>query len=85
VLVTVAGFFSRTRGQPGPHSRGFGLAMVFVLLTWRWNDAASSLPRSEGERNIVRSLVRLAIVALLILVSYAYLVGMGVTDSADLI
>jgi amino acid transporter len=59
----------------------FGLAMVFVLLTYGgWNDAAYlSAEIKHGSRNIVRSLMAgLAIVAVLyILVSYAYFVGMG--------
>ncbi len=87
VLVTVAGFFF-AHPEPGAtaplSSQGaFGLAMVFVLLTYGgWNDAAYiSAEIKDGERNIVRSLlIGLAIVAALyILVSYAYLVGMGMT------
>ena len=87
VLVTVAGFFF-AHPEPGASvplsSHGaFGLAMVFVLLTYGgWNDAAYiSAEIKDGERNIVRSLMYgLGIVAALyILVSYAYLVGMGMT------
>ncbi len=59
----------------------FGLAMVFVLLTYGgWNDAAYlSAEIKDGHRNIALSLILgLAIVAALyILVSYAYLAGLG--------
>ena len=61
--------------------RAFGLAMVFVLLTYGgWNDAAYlSAEIRDGHRNIARSMILgLAIVALLyIFVSYAYYVGLG--------
>jgi APA family basic amino acid/polyamine antiporter len=86
VLVTVAGlFFGNPDAAPAvtqaPQQGAFGLAMVFVLLTYGgWNDAAYlSAEIKDGKRNIVRSLMYgLAIVAgLYILVSYAYLTGMG--------
>jgi APA family basic amino acid/polyamine antiporter len=85
VLVTIAGFFfahpEPAAAAPASSQGAFGLAMVFVLLTYGgWNDAAYiSAEIKHPERNIVRSLMYgLAIVAVLyILVSYAYLVGMG--------
>ena len=88
VLVTVAGLFfahpepAAQLGIAASSSQGaFGLAMVFVLLTYGgWNDAAYiSAEIKDGERNISRSMLYgLAIVAALyILVSYAYLAGMG--------
>jgi amino acid transporter len=90
VLVTVAGFFF-AEPQPGAAVSGssqgaFGLAMVFVLLTYGgWNDAAYiSAEIKDGQRNIVRSLMYgLAIVAALyILVSFAYLFGLGMAGLA---
>jgi len=87
VLVIVAGLIVAPTAPTGtlsavPASQGaFGLAMVFVLLTYGgWNDAAYlSAEIKDGHRNIARSLMLgLAIVAALyILVSYAYYVGLG--------
>ncbi|MBI4291447.1 MAG: APC family permease [Betaproteobacteria bacterium] len=88
-LVVIAGLFlvpsapaqTQIPGAPGSPQAAFGLAMVFVLLTYGgWNDAAYlSAEIKDGNRNIVRSLMAgLAIVACLyILVSYAYVVGLG--------
>ncbi len=86
VLVTVVGFaFSAPEAAPvaaQASSQGaFGLAMVFVLLTYGgWNDAAYlSAEIKDGQRNIVRSMMYgLGIVAVLyVLVSFAYLNGLG--------
>ena len=87
VLVIVAGLIvapstaPSTLAAPASTQGAFGLAMVFVLLTYGgWNDAAYlSAEIKDGQRNIVRSLVLgLSIVAALyILVSYAYFVGLG--------
>lgn len=87
VLVVVAGLLAEpsapsaaAAGAASPQA-AFGLAMVFVLLTYGgWNDAAYlSAEIRDGHRNIARSLVLgLAIVSVLyILVSYAYLAGLG--------
>ena len=90
VLVIVAGFFfsspdaqaTAPLAQSGS-AGAFGLAMVFVLLTYGgWNDAAYlSAEIKNGHRNIVRSMIwGLSIVAALyILVSLAYLAGLGMT------
>ena len=63
-----------------------GLAMVFVLLTYGgWNDAAYlSAEIKDGQRNIARSLlIGLGIVtALYLLVSLAYLSGLGMAGMA---
>jgi amino acid transporter len=63
-----------------------GLAMVFVLLTYGgWNDAAYlSAEIKDGQRNIARSLlIGLGIVtALYLLVSLAYLSGLGLAGMA---
>jgi amino acid transporter len=86
VLIVLAGFFFADAPPAGPLASAspqgaFGLAMVFVLLTYGgWNDAAYlSAEIRDGERNIVRSLMYgLAVVAALyILVSLAYLSGLG--------
>ncbi len=87
VLVIVSGLMiapaAPAAAPPAaPSSQGaFGLAMVFVLLTYGgWNDAAYlSAEIRDGHRNIARSLLLgLAVVATLyILVSYAYYAGLG--------
>jgi APA family basic amino acid/polyamine antiporter len=88
VLIAAAGFFfarpdaAAAAASAPPSSTGaFGLAMVFVLLTYGgWNDAAYlSAEIKDGGRNIVRSLMwGLGIVAALyLLVSWAYLTGLG--------
>ena len=87
VLVIVAGLIvlpsapADTAPASEPLRGAFGLAMVFVLLTYGgWNDAAYlSAEIRDGHRNIARSLIiGLVIVATLyILVSYAYYVGLG--------
>jgi amino acid transporter len=90
VLIAAAGFFfagpdaAPTEAAPAAASGGaFGLAMVFVLLTYGgWNDAAYlSAEIKDGGRNIVRSLLwGLGIVAVLyLLVSLAYLKGLGMS------
>ena len=85
VLVTVVGFASTAPPDPvgavsGPQG-AFGLAMVFVLLTYGgWNDAAYlSAEIKDGKRNIVRALMYgLGIVAVLyIMVGFAYIHGLG--------
>jgi len=87
VLVVIAGLFlvpaapAQTSITAASPQAAFGLAMVFVLLTYGgWNDAAYlSAEIKDGRRNIVRSLMAgLGIVACLyILVSYAYYAGLG--------
>ncbi len=87
VLVIVAGFMVTAPEPPTVVAQAstqgaFGLAMVFVLLTYGgWNDAAYlSAEIKDGKRNIVRSLTYgLTIVAVLyLLVSFAYLNGLGI-------
>jgi amino acid transporter len=88
VLVIVAGLIVAPSAPVeasmavSPRTGGaFGLAMVFVLLTYGgWNDAAYlSAEIKDGHRNIARSMILgLSIVAALyILVSYAYYAGLG--------
>lgn len=97
VAVIIAGFFfarpdvvpaaaAAAPAAGGPDLGMMGLAMVFVLLTYGgWNDAAYlSAEIKDGQRNIARSLFwGLGIVtALYILVSFAYLTGLGMAGMA---
>lgn len=64
----------------------FGLAMVFVLLTYGgWNEAAYiSAELKDGQRNMVKALVSsiLVITALYLLVNWAYWKGLGLAGMA---
>ena len=91
VLVMVVGFAFPAPVVPQVEAQAasqgaFGLAMVFVLLTYGgWNDAAYlSAEIKDGRRNIVRSLMYgLGIVAgLYILVGFAYINGLGMAGLA---
>ena len=68
-------------GQPA-----FGLAMVFVLLTYGgWNEAAYiSAEIKQGRRNMLRALVAsmFIVTALYLLVNLAYLNGLGTAGMA---
>lgn len=65
----------------------FGLAMVFVLLTYGgWNEAAYiSAELKDGRHNMVRALVLsiLVITLLYLLVNWAYWIGLGVEGMRD--
>ena len=67
--------------------QGFGLMMVFVLLTYGgWNEAAYASAEIRGPRgSIVRALVWgiVAITALYLLVNVAYLRGLGLSGMAE--
>ena len=69
-----------------PSLAGFGMAMVFVLLTYGgWNEAAYlSAELQNATRNMVRALVGsvLAITALYLLVVWAYWQGLGLAGMA---
>ena len=71
---------------PG-QTQGFGLMMVFVLLTYGgWNEAAYASAEIRGPRgSIVRALVWgiVAITALYLLVNVAYLRGLGLAGMAE--
>jgi len=96
VAIIIAGFFFATpevvpagtevAKSAAPELGMVGLAMVFVLLTYGgWNDAAYlSAEIKDGQRNIARSLlIGLGIVtALYLLVSLAYLSGLGMAAMA---
>jgi amino acid transporter len=65
---------------PAPSLSAFGLAMVFVLLTYGgWNEAAYISSEMRRQRDIVRALVVsiLVITVLYLLVNWAYLRGLG--------
>ncbi|MDF2465190.1 MAG: putative amino acid permease [Ramlibacter sp.] len=70
----------------GPRLSAFGMAMVFVLLTYGgWNEAAYiSAEIKDGPRNMVRALVIsiLAITSLYLLVTWAYWYGLGLEGMA---
>ncbi len=91
-IVGTAGylFFSGTNVNPVqpasanssmPFSSSFGLAMVFVLLTFGgWNEAAYiSAELKDGHRNMVKALVfSIAVItSLYLLVTWAYWEGLG--------
>jgi APA family basic amino acid/polyamine antiporter len=96
MLVVVAGLVVMFGGEgapaapaaaAGPASAGaFGLAMVFVLLSYGgWNEAAYlSAEIHDRRRNIVRSLVLSIgiIAALYLLVNWAYWQGLGIAGMA---
>lgn len=77
-----------TAAAPAAASPGigaFGLAMVFVLLTYGgWNEAAYISAEMRRQGDIVRALVIsiLLITALYLLVNWAYLRGLGFTGLA---
>lgn len=71
---------------PAPSLRAFGMAMVFVLLTYGgWNEAVYiSAELKDVRRNMVRALVLsiLTITALYLLVTWAYWRGLGLAGMA---
>lgn len=95
LVVIVGGLFLASQGlgngtaatsAPGapagaPGAAAFGMAMVFVLLTFGgWNEAAYiSAELKDERRNMVRALVAsiALITALYLLVNWAYLHGLG--------
>ena len=88
-LVAAAAWLVGTSAPPppaiaapptAPALGAFGLAMVFVLLTYGgWNEAAYISAEMRQQRAIVRALVLsiIAITALYLLVNWAYLRGLG--------
>jgi APA family basic amino acid/polyamine antiporter len=92
LLIVLAALFLVGNGTPGPAPptalpgapvvpASFGLAMVFVLLTYGgWNEAAYlSAELTDARRNMVRALVfsLLIITVLYLLVTWAYWKGLG--------
>jgi len=102
LLVVVAGLYLLTQGggaaapaaaaadAPGgggaPGWSAFGLAMVFVLLTYGgWNEAAYlGAELRDVSRNMVRALLTsiVLITVLYLLVNWAYLYGLGIEGMA---
>src|SRR5690606_38058576 len=78
---------SADAGAGGGMPAAFGLAMVFVLLTYGgWNEAAYiSAELKDGRHNMVKALVLsiLAITLLYLLVNWAYWIGLGITGMRD--
>lgn len=70
-----------------PSAAGFGLAMVFVLLTYGgWNEAAYiSTELRDGRRSMVRTLIWsiVIITALYMMVTWAYWRGLGIEGMAN--
>ena len=99
LVIVVAGLFLVTNGHAGraaaaapdaaatPSASAFGMAMVFVLLTFGgWNEAAYlGAELRDRRRNMVRALVlSIAIVTLLyLLVTWAYWRGLGIEGMAQ--
>jgi amino acid transporter len=99
LLVGAAGLYLATGGAlaaaapataettaAAPSMAAFGMAMVFVLLTYGgWNEAAYISAELKDERhNMVKALVLsiLVITALYLAVNWAYLRGLGITGMA---
>lgn len=96
LLIVVAALSLAGAGSPAPAAAAvrasapatasFGLAMVFVLLTYGgWNEAGYiSAELKDGSRNMVRALVGsiLIITALYLMVTWAYWRGLGLEGMA---
>jgi amino acid transporter len=90
LLVAAAAFYSDPAPPPATHQAtgppSFGLAMVFVLLTYGgWNEAAYiSAEVRDGRRNMVRALTFsiVLITALYLLVTWAYWKTLGLEGMA---
>lgn len=89
-IVLDGGVQSAPQGIPaqaGASNTAFGLAMVFVLMTYGgWNEAAYiSAELKDGRRNMVKALVFsiLIITALYLLVTWAYWRGLGMQGMAN--
>ena len=82
-FIAVAGLLSGAPGKAAPASGGgsFGLAMIFVLLTYGgWNEAAYlSGEVRDPRRNMIRILVGgiLALTLIYLLVNLGYLAALG--------
>jgi amino acid transporter len=92
-LVIIAGLIAVVSTAPAPSvtptnggGGAFGLAMVFVLLTYGgWNEAAYiSAEVQDAKRNMVKTLLlSIGIIAgLYMLVNFAYIQGLGIAGMA---
>lgn len=91
LLVVAVGLFAALPPEPAaqpskPSSGAFGLAMIFVLLTYGgWNEAAYiSAELKDVRRNMLRALMLgiAAITVIYLLVNLAYLKGLGLAGMA---
>jgi len=91
LLVFAVGLLKAVPSEPiptpdKPSSGAFGLAMIFVLLTYGgWNEAAYiSAELKDVRRNMLRALMFGigAITVIYLLVNFAYLKGLGLTAMA---
>lgn len=91
LLVVAVGLFIALPSEPAtpspkPSSGAFGLAMIFVLLTYGgWNEAAYiSAELKDVRRNMLRALMLgiAAITVIYLLVNFAYLKGLGLSGMA---
>jgi len=94
LLIVLGGVFfsassSESVPQPQPASQAFGLAMIFVLLTFGgWNEAAYiSAELKDVKRNMVRSLLWGILLITFIYVSinwvYIHVLGMAFVGKSD--
>ncbi len=89
LVVVAAGLLGPVAAAPGPLAGGapptFGLAMIFVLLTYGgWSEAAYvSAELHDGRRAVLRTLLGgLALITLLyLLANVAYLRGLGIAGA----
>lgn len=87
VVLLAGAFFApplpAALSAPSPSNGSFGLAMVFVLLTFGgWNEAAYiSAELHEGRRSMIRVLLwgLFAITAIYLFAGFAYLKGLGMS------
>ena len=92
ILVIICGLFFTLPVEEAANlgektSGSWGLSMIFVLLTYGgWNEAAYISAELQNVRqNMVRSLlVSIGIItAIYVLINFAYLQGLGITDMAN--
>jgi amino acid transporter len=88
-FIALAGLFSASPGKAaaGGASGSFGLAMIFVLLTYGgWNEAAYlSGEVRDARRNMIRILVGgiLAVTVVYLLVNLGYLAALGLAGMRE--
>jgi amino acid transporter len=91
LVLAVAGLIAGARGTPAPAespaASAFGLAMIFVLLTYGgWNEAAYlSGEVREAQRNMRKVLVvgALAVTVLYLVVNLGYLAALGLAGMRE--
>ena len=89
LIIAVAGFVAGAPAKPAAAAStgSFGLAMIFVLLTYGgWNEAAYlSGEVRDARRNMIRILIGgiLAVTAIYLLVNLGYLAALGLGGMRD--